>query len=152
MKACALNSFYTASTVHDLLGHPSYMLSYEQALQDKINRQETLNPNIFKDYWLIFNLKMLYMFNMFINNLVETIRGLGIGVDIGQEKVSILMYADDLVLLAENENDLQLLLNVLSNWCRRNHISVNETKSDVDHFRSQSVLKTNFVFSCQSNY
>ena len=43
------------------------------------------------------------VFNMFINNLVETIEGLGIGVDTGQEKVSILMYADDLVLLAETK-------------------------------------------------
>ena len=89
------------------------------------------------------------LFNMFINNLVETIKGLGIaGVDIGQEKVSILMYADDLVILAENENDLQLLLNALSNWRRMNYISVNETKSNVVHFRSQSVPKTNFIFLC----
>ena len=43
------------------------------------------------------------LYNMFINNLVETIKGLGIWVDIGQEKVSILMYADDLVLLAETK-------------------------------------------------
>ena len=88
------------------------------------------------------------LFNMFINNLVETIKGLGIGVDIGQEKVSILMYADDLVLLAENENDLQLLLNVLSDWCRSNRINVNETKSNVVHFRTLSIPRTNFAFSC----
>ena len=88
------------------------------------------------------------LFNMFINNLVETIKGLGIGVDIGQEKVSILMYADDLVLLAENENDLQLLLNVLSDWCRSNRINVNETKSNVVHFCTPSIPMTNFAFSC----
>ena len=88
------------------------------------------------------------LFNMFVNNLVETIKGLGIGVDIGQEKVSILMYADDLVLLAENENDLQLLLNVLSDWCRSNRINVNETKSNVVHFRTPSIHRTNFAFSC----
>ena len=40
------------------------------------------------------------------------------------------------------------MLNALSNWCRRNHITVNETKSNVVHFRSQSVPKTNFVFLC----
>ena len=88
------------------------------------------------------------LFNMFIKNLVETIKNLGVGVDIGQEKVSILMYADDLVLLAENENDLQLLLNVLSGWCRDNHIVVNEAKSIVIHFRTQSVPRTSFDFLC----
>ena len=47
------------------------------------------------------------LFNLFINNLVETINSLGLGVDIGQEKVSVLLYADDLVLVAETEADLQ---------------------------------------------
>ena len=30
------------------------------------------------------------------------------GITIGNEKVSILLYADDIVIIAENENDLQL--------------------------------------------
>ena len=74
------------------------------------------------------------LFNLFINDLVEAINSLGVGVDIGQEKVSVLLYADDLVLLAETEADLQKLLDTLSNWCTRNHIKVNEDKSNVVHF------------------
>ena len=34
----------------------------------------------------------------------------------------MLMYADDLVLLADKEIDLQLMLNNLSSWCLANHI------------------------------
>ena len=30
-------------------------------------------------------------------------------------KISMLMYADDVVLMAESENDLQVMLNSLSN-------------------------------------
>ena len=58
------------------------------------------------------------------------------------------MYVDDLVLLAENENDLQLLLNVSSDWCRNKCINVNETKSNVVHFRRPSNPRANFAFSC----
>ena len=88
------------------------------------------------------------LFNLFINNLVETINSLGLGVDIGQEKVSVLLYADDLVLVAETEADLQTLLNTLSCWCTRNHITVNESKSNIVHFRTPSIPRTLFNFSC----
>ena len=88
------------------------------------------------------------LFNLFINNLVETINNLGLGVDIGQEKVSILLYADDLVLIAETETDLQILLDTLSGWCTRNRIMVNEAKSNIVHFRTPSIPRTDFNFSC----
>ena len=91
------------------------------------------------------------LFNLFINDLVEAINSLGVGVDIGQEKVSVLLYADDLVLLAETEADLQKLLDTLSNWCTRNHIRVNEDKSNVVHFRTPSIPRTGFNFSCSGN-
>ena len=54
---------------------------------------------------------------MFINALVTDIKARGVGIDIDGEKLAILLYADDIVLLAENENDLQLLLDVFNRWC-----------------------------------
>ena len=52
------------------------------------------------------------LFNIFINTLVTDIKALDVGIDIDGEKFAILLYADDIVLLAANENDLQLLLDV----------------------------------------
>ena len=40
------------------------------------------------------------LFNFYINDVVEKIKATGKGIDIGEEKVSVLLYADDLVLLA----------------------------------------------------
>ncbi len=53
------------------------------------------------------------MFNIFINDLIDDIKLLDIGINIDGEKLSILLYADDIVLLAENAEDLQKLLDVL---------------------------------------
>ena len=57
------------------------------------------------------------LFNLYINDLCDDINSTELGVSIGEEKVNMLMYADDLVLLGENENDLQSLLDVLYKWC-----------------------------------
>ena len=58
------------------------------------------------------------------------------------------MNADDIVLLAETERDLQLLLNAINDWCRTNDMVVNCSKSIVIHFRNPSVSRTEFIFKC----
>jgi hypothetical protein len=47
------------------------------------------------------------MFNIYINSLIDDISALNIGIDIDNEKLAILLYADDVVLLADNEKVLQ---------------------------------------------
>ena len=42
-----------------------------------------------------------------INSLIDDINVLNIGIDIDNEKLAILLYADDVVLLADNEKVLQ---------------------------------------------
>ena len=37
-------------------------------------------------------------------------KSLEVGVNIGNENICVLLYADDLVFLNENENDLQKML------------------------------------------
>ena len=65
------------------------------------------------------------LFNLYINDLITRINSLGTGIDINGEKVSILVYADDVVLLVENEADLQQLLQELHNWCETNRLEIN---------------------------
>jgi hypothetical protein len=54
----------------------------------------------------------LYMFNIYVNSLIDDINALNIGIDIDNEKLTILLYADDVVLLAENEN-LKIMLTII---------------------------------------
>ena len=51
----------------------------------------------------------LFCFN--INDLAETLKRLNIGIKVNGKNICVLLYADDIVLLAENEKDLQTLLN-----------------------------------------
>jgi hypothetical protein len=52
------------------------------------------------------------LYALFINDLVKELNALNRGVEIeeGGKKLSALLYADDIVLLAENKKDLQRML------------------------------------------
>ena len=58
------------------------------------------------------------LFNLYINDLALKLNALGKGIRIHvyDEFVSILLYTDDIVLLADNEVDLQVMLSVLGCW------------------------------------
>ena len=58
------------------------------------------------------------------------------------------MYADDIVLLAPNEEDLQTLLGALCVWCNRNDMTINCSKGIAVHFRPKSVQRTAYNFRC----
>jgi hypothetical protein len=76
------------------------------------------------------------------HNLLLTRPGyhaLDIGIDIEGGKICILLYADDIVLIAENENDLQLLLHILNTRCKHKALNVNFEKTKIVHFRNPSV-------------
>ena len=60
------------------------------------------------------------MFNIYVNSFIDDINAFNIGIDIDNEKLAIVLYADDMVLLAENEKDPQKMLDVLNCWCKNN--------------------------------
>ena len=88
------------------------------------------------------------LFNLYVNDLVLRVNNLDIGIEIDDEKIAVLLYADDLVLIAAGDGDLQILLNELNVWCQNNCIKINQQKSNVIHFRPDSVMQTRFSFKC----
>ena len=62
--------------------------------------------------------------------------------------MSILLYADDVMLIAPNAESLQLMLNKLHEWCSKWRLSVNSDKTKIVHFRPSSVLRCNNLISC----
>lgn len=80
------------------------------------------------------------LFNLYINDLVAEIKSLHMGVRLDNDLLCILLYADDVALLAENEEDLQRMLDVLQShaWCSRWQLHINCEKSRVVHFRDST--------------
>ena len=56
------------------------------------------------------------------------------------------MCADDIVIMAENECNLQTMLNCIYQLCGKWRLVVNEDKTKIMHFRSSRSRKTEFVF------
>lgn len=88
------------------------------------------------------------LFNLYINDLVSFLQSFNCGVEIDGEKMCILLYADDVVLIASDEKELQTLLDGLSLWCKSNGMNINASKSNVVHFRQKSCPRSDMVFRC----
>ena len=71
---------------------------------------------------------------------------MNLGVKFGHVKLSILLYADDMVLVANNEKDLQSMLDKMHEWCCKWRLKVNQEKSNIVHFRNSRKPLTNFQF------
>ena len=59
------------------------------------------------------------LFLVFINDLLTDLQKSGLGAKIGKLSISCLGFADDLVLTAENPENLQLLINICECWAKK---------------------------------
>ena len=87
------------------------------------------------------------LFSLYINDLVKTLKENGPLMDIGDTLLNILLYADDMVLIADCESDLQTLLDILCEWCRKWRLSVNIDKTQIVHFRPSRKKRSNETFT-----
>ena len=91
------------------------------------------------------------LFALFINRLAEEIKQLNKGVDVDGVNVSILLYADDIVLISGKETDLQHMLDYMKQWCFKWKLKLNVEKSKIVHFRRKNVTRTEFPFHFGEN-
>ena len=77
------------------------------------------------------------------NDLITEVNALDKGVNIGDHKVSLLVYTDDIALIADSEASLQCMLDALYAWSTKWGLLVNNDKSQIAHFRNPSVPKSN---------
>jgi hypothetical protein len=82
------------------------------------------------------------LFSLFIEDIVSTLRNSGISsVKIGLAEIDILLYADDMVILAYNVFDLQCKIDIIRKYFKENDLTVNLSKTKVMIFR---LGKSNF--------
>ena len=90
------------------------------------------------------------LFSLYINSLVEKLKAAGVGVECRGRLITALLYADDAVLVAEDEGQMRVSLGVLSEWCKQWSVEVNVDKCGVMHMRRRGVKRTGEKFYVDS--
>ena len=87
------------------------------------------------------------LFSLFLNDIEDKfIHSVSEGLDVDMFKLYMLLYADDRVIFANDTEELQLGLNLLSEYCTSWKLKVNATKTKVLIFRKGGTLQRNLVF------
>ena len=91
------------------------------------------------------------LFSLYVNDLIVNVNNLNVGVPIADsERISMLLYADDIVLMSESGIGLQTMLNALRDWCQLWKLDINVAKSQVVHFRNLSMPQSSMQFKVGS--
>ncbi len=81
----------------------------------------------------------LLLYKLLINGIYD----LNLGVKICNKKLSILLYADNIVLLSDTENGLQAMLNAVHKWGQK--FMIKFTLPVVNQYKYLSVILNEFV-------
>lgn len=88
------------------------------------------------------------LFAIFINDLALDINDLNLGIQMcDNSKLSVLMYADDIIILSETENDMQNMLDTLHSWSEKWQLKMNIDKTKIMHCRKASMKPTDKTFN-----
>ena len=83
---------------------------------------------------------------LFLHSLVDTLKSQNLGLKFVNEIVHILMYADDIALIANDPDSMQSMLCLFEKWSNNWQVNCNVAKSNVVHFRPTHVNRCNRVF------
>ena len=90
------------------------------------------------------------LFSLYINNLVNDLKHKCPTLNLDNQNINALLYADDLVLMANSEEDLQHLLDEFCAWCKKWSLKVNYKNSQIIHFRKPRLSCTEIDFYLKS--
>jgi hypothetical protein len=82
-----------------------------------------------------------WLYSNFIDGLARELKAAGLGIWIAGRQVPLLMYADDIILLARSEAELTHMNSVVSAFAQRNRFQFNGSKSAVMVFNVTAVEK-----------
>lgn len=86
------------------------------------------------------------LFSAYVNDMALELKDMNLGIQIGDDNICILLYADDIVILSENENNLQIMLDHINRWCLKWRLKANINKTNIVHFRKLSQPQTEVIF------
>jgi len=79
------------------------------------------------------------LFDVFVDQLARKVKALKLGVEAGAERLALLLYADDIVVLADSARELQKMMRAVEGFCERWRMQVNMSKTKVMKFGTRGV-------------
>jgi hypothetical protein len=92
-----------------------------------------------------------FLFNIFINDLSKAVDKLKKGVKCGNTQISVLLFADDVVVIADSKQDLECMLKAIYEFSLKWRLKFNFDKCNVVKFDSISdrkIIYGNCTTSC----
>ena len=87
------------------------------------------------------------LFALFFNDLETDLKEGGAkGVDLWDIQICSLLYADDLILIAMNENDLKLQMDLLRKYAAKYSMEINPKKTKVMTYNDKSWKSADCLF------
>ena len=81
------------------------------------------------------------LFDLFISTLPKEMKELNLGISIDNCWVGMELFADDIAILANSEEELQQMLKVVENWCNKWKMIININKTKLVYFNHKSCKK-----------
>jgi hypothetical protein len=79
-----------------------------------------------------------WVYSIFIDGLAKALKKAGHGIMVAGRRVPLLMYADDVVLLASTQSELEAMMAITGDYARRNRFEYNGKKSGVMIFNAKA--------------
>ena len=98
---------------------------------DRVKQGDNLSPSLFSCY---------------VNGLLRELVTSNISVHFIDLTISVLAYADDLVLIAPTQAGLQRLIELVEHWCKKWRLQVNVNKTKIMHIRPKNCDKSTYDF------
>jgi hypothetical protein len=91
------------------------------------------------------------LFAIYINDLAGELNQSGLGIDVGADlQLSCLLYAYDIILIADNEHYLQALLQIVNNLCSRQRLEEKMLKTNIMHDHKRQKPSSNLIFQFEN--
>ena len=86
------------------------------------------------------------LFSMFANDLAYQLKALNAGIDVNNDHIYILLYADDIALISDSPENLQRQVNELHSWSEEWMLKVNKTLIVHFHMKCTPTTEQNIMF------
>ena len=89
------------------------------------------------------------LFNLYIDELLISLRESGLGCKIGNSYYGVFGYADDVIILSPTSKGLQSMINICYNFGKQFHIQFNEKKTQCIQFGLNQTSKSKLYFGSE---